>query len=73
MAIFNAKLATRGLSVVSFVNGVLQLHYDPLADYELANGATEISDLTGFATQAVNDQLDGNTPELFPGLVRIWI
>ena len=71
--LFKSTLATRGLSVDSFSAGVLRLSYDALKDAELKKGRGAISDLIDFATQAVNAQLDGNTPPLYPSLKSISV
>ena len=73
LAMFKATLATRGLSVVGFGGGTLRLTYNPSGDQELKKGAVALTDLSGFATQAINAQLDGTTPPLFPGLREILV
>jgi len=70
---FMATLATRGLSVLSFNAGTLRLAYNPTTDAELKKRPVEVNDLSGFALQAVNAQLDGNTPPLFPSLQTIVV
>ena len=72
-AVYQARLATRGLSFVRFDGYTLHLHYNPATDAQ--PGAVDLTYLGSFAMVELNavDQLVPLEPELFPGVREIVV
>lgn len=72
LAVYRARLATRGLSVIRFDGHTLRLSYDPATD---GQPGADLGALGRFATVELDavDQLIPYEPELFPGVREIVV